>query len=77
MRSRPFFYHCHERHLLTMTDQIRYDIDFIIQECTGVGNLLDELALLRISLRAYCDGAKPEDAVLWACRQLSDSLTKS
>lgn len=59
-----------------MTDEIRNDIDFIIQECTGVGNLLDELALLRISIRAYCEGAKPEDAVLFACKELSNSLTK-
>lgn len=52
------------------------DIDQIIDGCTGVGNLLDELTLLRAALRAYTEGMAPDEAVAWACQQLSNSLTK-
>ena len=51
------------------------DIYEIVENCTGVGTLLDELTLLRTSLKAYCNGAEPDEAVAWAAKQLSDSLT--
>ena len=51
------------------------DIYEIVESCTGVGTLLDELTLLRTSLKAYCNGAEPNEAVAWAAKQLSDSLT--
>lgn len=49
----------------------------IIDACTGVGELLDELTLLRCSIRLYLDGMDPEDAVAQACEMLSDSITKT
>lgn len=52
------------------------DIEAIIDGCTGVGELMDELTLLRVSLRAYLEGKDPADAVAWACEQLSNSITK-
>ena len=52
------------------------DIYFIVEQCTGVGTLLDELTLLRTSLKAYCNGAEPDEAVAWAAKQLSDSISK-
>ena len=52
------------------------DIYEIVESCTGVGTLLDELTLLRTSLKAYCNGADPDEAVAYAARQLSDALTK-
>jgi hypothetical protein len=50
------------------------DIYKIIESCTGVGLLLDELTLLRTYLKAYCNGADPEDAVAWAAGHLSDII---
>ena len=52
------------------------DIYEIVESCTGVGTLLDELTLLRTSLKAYCNGADPDVAVAWAAKQLSDSISK-
>lgn len=57
--------------------QLQIDIDTIISACTGVGNLLDELTLLRTSLRLYSAGQDPADAVATACNMLSNSLTQS
>ena len=51
------------------------DIYEIVESCTGVGTLLDELTLLRTSLKAYCNGADPDEAVAWAAKQLSDSIS--
>lgn len=56
--------------------QTQRDIEAIIDGCTGVGELMDELTLLRVSLRAYCEGRDPQEAVAWACEQLSNSITK-
>lgn len=57
--------------------QTQADIGHIIDACTGVGSVLDELTLLRASLRAYADGSEAEDAVAWSCQQMSDSITKT
>lgn len=75
--TRPFFHHCHERQFLTMARNIhtKNDIEQIIDGCTGVGSVLDELTLLRASLRAYLEGMTAEEAVAWACQELSNSLT--
>jgi hypothetical protein len=53
------------------------DIPDIIDACTGVGDVLDELTLLRVSLRLYAEGYRPADAVAMACKMLSDSITKT
>lgn len=37
---------------------------------------MDEVALLRIALRAYMEGQSAEDAVAWAAWQISNSLTQ-
>lgn len=52
------------------------DIPFIIDQLTGVGSVLDELTLLRASLRLYAEGMPAADAVARACEMLSDSITK-
>lgn len=71
------FAYCHERRFLTMANsQTRLDIEQIIDGCTCVGTILDELTLLRVALRCYLEGMDPEDAVAWACEQLSNSLSK-
>jgi len=51
------------------------DIYKIIESCTGVGTLLDGLTLIRTALKAYCNGADPDEAVAWAAEQLSDTIT--
>lgn len=64
---------------MTMRDlQTQLDIDQIIDETTGLGgsNFMDELTLLRVSLRLYMGGMEPADAVAKACEMLSDSLSK-
>jgi len=53
------------------------DIEAIIDQCTGVGGLLDELTLLRVSLRLYLEGHNPANAVARASQLLSDSITKT
>lgn len=55
---------------------LQNDLNEILDGCTGVGTILDELTLIRASLRAYMEGMDPADAVAWASQQLSDSLTK-
>lgn len=60
-----------ERDLQTLED-----IYQIVESCTCVGSVLDELTMLRIALKAYCNGADPDEAVAWASKQLSDSITK-
>lgn len=56
--------------------QLKSDLDRIIDDCTGVGDILDELSLLRVSLRAYVEGMNPGDAVAYASEQLSNSITQ-
>jgi hypothetical protein len=56
--------------------QTQADIGHIIDACTGVGSTLDELTLLRATLRAYADGMDASDAVAWSCQELSDTITK-
>jgi len=53
------------------------DITYIIDQCTGVGTLLDELTLLRTALRLYADGETAPDAVARASEMLSNSITKT
>ena len=53
------------------------DIYKIVESCTGVGTLFDELTLLRTSLKAYCNGADPEEAVAWAAKQMIDIITRN
>jgi hypothetical protein len=54
------------------------DIPFIIDQCTGVGTLLDELTLLRTALRLYAqEGMTAPDAVARASEMLSNALTKT
>jgi hypothetical protein len=54
----------------------RDDIDQILRECTGAATVLDELTLVRASLRLYLDGHDPADAVAMAAEALSLSLSK-
>lgn len=56
--------------------QLKADLDHIIDSCTCVGSVLDELTLLRATLRLYADGSSAEDAVAEACHMMSDSITK-
>lgn len=72
------FFHYHERQFLVMERDVKTldEIYSIIESCTGVGTLLDELTLLRVALKAYCNGAEPEDAVAWAAKHLSDIISK-
>lgn len=59
---------------MKVPEQIRQDVDQIIELVTGVC-YDDELSLLRISIRAYLDGATPEEAVSFASGKLSDAIT--
>lgn len=58
-------------------DQTSNDIDYILQQATQCGSVPDELALIRISLRAYADGMDAADAVAWAAKELSKSITRA
>jgi len=53
------------------------DITYIIDQLTGIGSVLDELTLLRATLRLYAEGMDPADAVARACEMLSHSITKT
>jgi len=55
---------------------LQNDLNEIIDGVTGVGSILDELTLLRVSIKCYLEGMSPAEAVAWACQQLSDSITK-
>lgn len=71
------FHQCHERQFMTlMADRNPHDdLHAIVDQCTCVGSIRDELALLRAAIRAYANGAGADDAVAYASRLLSDSLT--
>lgn len=51
-------------------------INQIIDQTTGIGELMDELTILRAALRLYAEGMNPTDAVARACEMLSNSITK-
>lgn len=53
------------------------DIPWIIDQCTGVGTLLDELTLLRTALKLYAEGMPRADAMARASQLLSNALTKT
>lgn len=55
---------------------LKSDLEIIIDGCTCVGTVFDELTLLRTALRLYDSGLDPEDAVAKASEMLSDSLTQ-
>lgn len=63
--------------LLKMTESVRNDIEFILENSMFAGTLLDELSLLRIALRAYLDGAEPGVAIAWAAGKISDTITQT
>lgn len=53
------------------------DLRYLLDAATGAATVLDELTLLRASLRAYLDGMTAEAAAKWAAEQLSNSLSNS
>jgi hypothetical protein len=59
-----------------MSRDIKKDVNFILDESLQAINTLDELALLRASLRAYVEGMTAEDAVAWAAGEISNSISK-
>lgn len=52
-------------------------MNFLLDESLQATTTLDELALLRASLRAYVEGMTAEDAIAWAAGEISNSLTKT
>lgn len=56
-------------------ENVKSDIDYILQQATQAASMQDELALLRTALRAYTQGMTAQDAVAWAAKELSKSLT--
>lgn len=59
-----------------MDPQIKRDIQTILEKSTHCQTTLDELALLRIALRRYLETNDAEEAVAWAAREISTSLSK-
>lgn len=55
---------------------IQADIDYILQQSLDAATPADELALLRISLRAYAEGMTAQDAIQWAARELAKSIAQ-
>lgn len=52
------------------------DLQLILDRATGQGlSLLDELTLLRTSLRRYLETGDAEEAVAWAAREISNSVS--
>ena len=58
-----------------LPQHVRDDLDYILLAVTQLPNVLDELALLRVAIRAYQEGRSAEEAVAWAAQQISNSLT--
>lgn len=57
-------------------EQVAQDIDYILQQALNMPTLLDEVALIRTSLRVYVEGMSAENSVAWAAGQLAKSLSK-
>lgn len=52
------------------------DLNHILDQATGTGmTLLDELTLLRTSLRRYLETGDAQEAVAWAAREISNSVS--
>lgn len=52
------------------------DLQLILDRATGTGlSLLDELTLLRTSLRRYLETGDAEEAVAWAAQQIGNSVS--
>ncbi len=54
--------------------QLTTDLNHILDQVTGLP-LLDELSLLRISLRRYAETGDAVEAVAWAAEQISNSVS--
>lgn len=54
--------------------QLNTDLSYILDQATGMP-LLDELSLLRISLRRYLETGNAREAVAWAAEQISNSVS--
>jgi hypothetical protein len=54
--------------------KLQNDLDYILTQCLGMP-LLDELAMIRASLRRYSETGNAEEAVAWAANQISNSVS--
>lgn len=56
--------------------QTTNDLQLILDQATATGlPLLDELTLLRTSLRRYLETGSAEEAVAWAAKEISNSVS--
>jgi hypothetical protein len=52
------------------------DLNRLLDLATGTGlSLLDELTLLRAALRRYLETGDPDEAVAWAAKEISNSVS--
>jgi hypothetical protein len=54
--------------------QLTKDLEYILDQSTGA-TLLDELSLIRISLRRYLETGDAREAVAWAAEKISNSVS--
>lgn len=55
--------------------KVQEDLQWILQETLQLPTMLDELSLLRISLRRYLETGDASEAVRWAAEQMSNSVS--
>lgn len=54
--------------------KLQNDLDYILTHCLGLP-LMDELAMIRASIRRYSETGNAEEAVAWAAEQISNSVS--
>lgn len=59
-----------------MDPQTKKDLQNLLSQTSGCQTPLDELALIRAALRRYLETGDAEEAVAWAARELSNSLSR-
>lgn len=55
--------------------KLQNDLDYILTHCLGTTTLLDEVAMIRASIRRYSETGNAEEAVAWAAEQISNSVS--
>ncbi len=61
---------------MAVDPRVATDLAYILDQTCAVGQLHEELILLRIALRAYAERGNAQDAVAYAAREVSNVLSR-
>jgi hypothetical protein len=62
---------------MAVDPRVASDLAYILDQTVAVGQLHEELILLRIALRKYAECGRAQDAVAYAAAEVSDVLSRT